>query len=109
MRRAWITGIFGIAVVGVCLGARLGDLAHLALVTHVPCAEHGEPVHDGGDGEDHGHCLLAAPSGPADAPAPPAARAASAAPAGAVLPVRRAPPPAPIALVHLAPKHSPPA
>jgi hypothetical protein len=114
---ARLRALVAVAAVVVSLGAQLAGFAHLALVSHEPCAEHGELVHrdpstppGAPDAEGHDHCLLAGHAtpavvvqGPAKALAPLSARVA---PRVALLPE---PPPSPIAIRFLAPKQSPPA
>jgi len=42
--RAQLSRIGVAAVAALCLGAQLSNVAHLALVRHVTCAEHGEVI-----------------------------------------------------------------
>jgi hypothetical protein len=133
-RRRGAAGAFALLTALLCLVAQVAGVAHLGLVAHVRCVEHDALVHTNtagshtqpaapehastaqgipGDVEGHGddHCLAAALRREQVLASAPVAAAAS---APVISPARPAvalavTPPAPIALLSLAPKSSPPA
>jgi hypothetical protein len=105
-----------IAVAVVCLGGQLASFAHLALVEHVRCSQHGELVHrnagsgDAPDSDSHDHCVLAAHRSAVFSVEHGAVQVAPASAIVVEAPGARSESPAPpIPLVLLAPKQSPPA
>ncbi len=127
--------VFALLTALACLIGQVGAMAHLGLVRHVRCLEHDALVHTGSSGTDahaaadaprghsaqgvpadvetHGddHCLVAGlRRRDAELP-PPEANGLVAAPAEAPAPLPEARadiPPAPVDLLTIAPKSSPP-
>jgi hypothetical protein len=127
--------LIAIALAALFVCTEVSRFAHLALVPHTRCAEHGElvegglapaPAHGarplerpavsglpaGESGGEHGHdhCAIAASASSRASAPPPSAAIAATPPAEARAPAAAAPQrPLPFALYLLAPGHSPPA
>lgn len=112
--RPLLARCLSVAAVVLCLGTQLASLAHIALVSHVRCAEHGELVHGkpgspAAPDSDDEHCTLAAfhesPFSFMNGDSWVWTPAVHALEPRALPPT---PPPPSIAVVSYAPKHSPP-
>jgi hypothetical protein len=125
-----------VVLAGLCLASQLSGLAHLAMVPHVACAEHGELVEPGHGGlgsrsvlpvgaparvqvwpaeaglsprHGHDHCLLAAwRRSPATLSVRPASVEARPTEGPVAGRERRAPTASTLAVLAVAPKSSPP-